>query len=243
MVKENQIEIMNENGEIKSKEEFLNEIEKLYDEVSETIENNKESVLDMITNPENLVDVDASLQTYDFLDRSIFLTEEIDHSHADSVFEMIKFWNNIDEINEVAIEERQPIKIYINTPGGDLDATFSIISSIKISKTPIYTITTGTGYSGGFFIGICGHKKFGLPYSSFLFHEGSSMDGGDAHKFIQKAEFYKAQLNRLKKIVTSNTKITNKMYERIKKDDWFMESEEALEYGVIDKIVNDISEI
>lgn len=242
---ESRIEIMDDNGELKSKEEFMSELEKLYDEVSEQVNGNSKegTILDTLTNPENLIDVESSLETYEFLDRTIFITDEIDQAHANSVFEIIKFWNDVDEMEEIPVEQRQPIRIYINTPGGDLEATFTIISSIKISKTPVYTITTGTGYSGGFFIGICGHKKFGLPYSSYLFHEGSSMDGGDAHKFIQKAEFYKVQLNRLKEIVISNTKISNKMYEKIKKDDWFVDAEEALKYGVIDKIITDINDI
>lgn len=242
---ESRIEIMDDNGELKSKEEFMSELEKLYDEVSEKVNGNSKegTILDMLTNPENLIDVESSIETYEFLDRTIFITDEIDQVRANSIFELIKFWNEVDEMEEIPVEQRHPIKIYINTPGGDLEATFTIISSIKISKTPVYTITTGTGYSGGFFIGICGHKKFGLPYSSYLFHEGSSMDGGDAHKFIQKAEFYKVQLNRLKEIVISNTKISNKMYEKIKKDDWFVDAEEALKYGVIDKIITDINDI
>lgn len=239
-MEENQINLINENGEVKTKEEFLKDVESLYEEMVNKYEfERKESMsaFNLITDPETQIDVESALQTYDFSDRSIFLTDEIEQSHANSVFEMIKFFNAVDEMDEVPEEEREPIKIYINTPGGDLDAVFSIISSIKVSKTPVHTITIGTGYSGGFFIGICGHKRYGLPYSSYLFHEGASMDGGDAHKFLQRASFYKLQLKRLKKIVISQTKITEEKYEKFRKDDWFMEADEALKYGVIDEII------
>lgn len=243
---QNVIELLNENGEVKTKEEFIKDVENLYDSMKEQYDeetneiNENMSAFNIFTDPEAQIDVESTLQTYDFSDRSIYLTEEIEQSHANSVFEMIKFFNNIDEMDEIPIEEREPIKIYINTPGGDLDAVFSIIGSIKISKTPVHTITIGTGYSGGFFIGICGHKRFGLPYSSYLFHEGASMDGGDAHKFLQRASFYKLQLKRLRKIVTSHTSISDEKYEKFRKDDWFMDADEALKYGVIDEIIQEL---
>ena len=63
------------------------------------------------------------------------------------------------------------------------------------------------------------------------------MDGGDAHKFIQRAKFYETQLKRLKKIVLKDTKITEEEYSIHKDSDWFMDPEEALRYGVIDEIV------
>lgn len=239
---ENQIALLKDDGTVKTKEEFLKDIESVYEEMVDAYEEEElqnRSSLDLISDPDTLIDVEATLQSYDFRERSIFLTEEITQEHANSVFEIIRFWNGIDAMDEIPQEEREPIKIYINTPGGDLDATFSIISSIKTSKTPVHTITIGTGYSGGFFIGICGHKRFAYPYSSFLFHEGSSMDGGDAHKFIQRTDFYKKQLGRLKNLVVNSTKITPKEYDEYRKDDWFMEPDDALKYGVIDEIVKE----
>lgn len=243
---ENKIEFVNEDGEFKTKEEFLKDVEKLYDEIKDSIDNEEcqeyeegQSFFNIIADPEAQIEPESVLQTYEFVDRSVFITDVIEMSHANSVFELIKFWNNVDDADGVPIEDRKPISIYINTPGGDLDAVFSIIGSIKTSKTPVYTITIGTAYSGGFFIGICGHKRFGLPYSSYLFHEGSSMDGGDAHKFIQRTEFYKQQLKRLKNIVIDNTKISSEEYDEYRKDDWFMDPKEAVRHGVIDEILND----
>ena len=243
MTEAQQIAFMKDDGTIKSKEEFLKDVEGIYDEfkdqVGETLQ--ECSTFDMLTDPEAQIDPEAVLQTYDFMDRSVFITDEITMSHANSVFEVIKFWNNIDEMDEVPVEERKPICIYINTPGGDLDAVFSIIGSIKTSKTPVHTYTIGTAYSGGFFIGISGHKRFGFPYSTYMFHEGAIMDGGDAHKFLQRARFYDTQLKRLRKIVLKDTKITEDEYAIHKDSDWFMDPEEALRYGVIDEIVENFN--
>lgn len=239
---ENQIALLNEDGTVKSKEEFLKSIESVYEEMVAAYEEEElknMSSLELVSDPEAIIDVETTLESFDFRQRSIFLTDEITQDHANSVFEVIRFWNEIDRMDEIPKDEREPIKIYINTPGGDLDATFSIISSIKLSETPVHTVTIGTGYSGGFFIGISGHKRYGYPYSSYLFHEGSSMDGGDAHKFIQRTDFYKKQLARLKKLVIDNTKISSEQYDEYRKDDWFMEPEDALKYGVIDEIVKE----
>lgn len=235
-----ELAIFKDNGDLKSKEDFLKEVEEFYDEAAElnTEKDLCQSAFDIITDPESLIDVEATIENFDFRERSIFIVEEIEQHHANSVFEMINFWNTIDEYDDVPDEERIPIKIYINSPGGDLNAVFSIISSIKASRTPVHTVTFGTGYSGGFFIGISGHKRYGFPYSSYMFHEGSVMDGGDSHKFLQNVDFYKKQMKRLKNIVVDNTKITSEQYDEHKKDDWFFDAEEAIQNGVIDEIIS-----
>lgn len=244
MAEAQQIAILNEDGTVKSKEDFMKDIEKVYDELKGSLEKEQaqQSTFEVFADPDNQIDPEVVLQTYDFIDRSIYLTDEIEMAHANSIFEVVKFWNNIDDMDNISVEERKPICLYINTPGGDLDATFSIISTIKLSKTPVHTYTIGTAYSGGFFIAISGHKRFGFPYSSYLFHEGSAMDGGDAHKFIQRVNFYKKQLKRLRQVVLDNTKITSEEYDEAKADDWFMNPKEALKYGVIDKIVDKLYE-
>lgn len=241
MTKEQEIAFMKNDGTMKTREEFLRDVGEIYDEFKDAIEGEMkeergDSAFDILSDPENIIEPEAVLQSYDFIDRSVFITGEIEMNHANSVFEILKFWNNVDEMDNIPVEDRKPICIYINTPGGDLEATFSIISSIKLSKTPVYTYVIGTAYSGGFFIAISGHKRFGFPHSSYMFHEGSAMDGGDAHKFLQRAEFYKLQLKRIKGIVIQNTKITPQKYKEVKTNDWFMDSEEALKYGVIDEI-------
>lgn len=239
--KENRIEIFNADGSIKSKEEFLNDVEAAYDEVSKIVKEETSNLPDTyfgaITDSEYQIDVESTLETFDFTERTIYLTNEITSEIAVSIFEIIRFWNKVDTEDETPVEERYPIKIFINTPGGDLDAVFSIISAIKASETPVHTYNIGTAYSGGFFICICGHKRYALSHTAFMFHEGAAMDGGDAHKFLQRMEFYKFQLARLKTVVLNNTKITNDLYDEHKKDDWFMDQDDAKKYGVIDEII------
>lgn len=165
---------------------------------------------------------------------------EIDGNVGDAIDSYIRFFNRQDEQDGIPVEERVPIKIYIDSPGGDLIATFTMINSIRMSKTPVWTINIGAAYSGGFFTFIAGHKRFAYPLASFLFHEGSTGTSGDAGKFRNFADFYKKELDNLKKVVLEYTDITEEDYEKHINDDWWFTAEEALEYGICDEITKEL---
>ena len=192
--------------------------------------------------------IKAEKTEYDFVDvvdlnnalnRHLHLGE-IDTAIADSFESYIKFFNKLDDEENVPVEEREPIKIYLDSGGGDLMATFTIIDAIKLSKTPVWTINIGMAYSGGFFVFLAGHKRLCYKNASFLFHEGSTGTFGDANKFNNWADFYKRVLKRLKEHTLECTKITEEEYERHVKDDWWFLAEDAIEYGVCDGIVTDL---
>ena len=187
---------------------------------------------------------DSAKSNYDFCDiidlsnglnRNIVLTD-IDASIADSVNSYIQFFNRIDQEKKIDVNKRTPIKIYIDSNGGSLTACFTIIDAITMSKTPVWTINIGKAYSAGFFIFITGHKRFAYPNSSFLFHEGSTGIYQDANKFKNYADFYKQQLERLRAITLKHTQIEPEEYDKHVKDDWWFDVNEALKYGVTDKI-------
>ena len=165
---------------------------------------------------------------------------EIDGNVGDAIDSYIRFFNRQDEQDGIPVEERVPIKIYIDSPGGDLIATFTMINSIRMSKTPVWTINIGAAYSGGFFTFIAGHKRFAYPLASFLFHEGSTGTSGDAGKFRNFADFYKKELDNLKRVVLEYTDITEEDYEKHINDDWWFTAEEALEYGICDEITKEL---
>ena len=187
---------------------------------------------------------DSAKSNYDFCDiidlsnglnRNIVLTD-IDASIADSVNSYIQFFNRIDQEKKIDVNKRTPIKIYIDSNGGSLTACFTIIDAITMSKTPVWTINIGKVYSAGFFIFITGHKRFAYPNSSFLFHEGSTGIYQDANKFKNYADFYKQQLEQLRAITLEHTQIEPEEYDKHVKDDWWFDVNEALKYGVTDKI-------
>lgn len=233
------LDFLNEQGELLPLNTLQKRLEEIYNQIKETSDNGP-SILEHFINKEHQINTDEVLETFSFLNRSLYLCTEITHEHAIAFSDAIRFWNEIDNLDNIPIKEREPIKIYIDSPGGDLDATFSIIDSITLSKTPITTITIGSGDSGGFFIGIAGHKRIGYPHSSYLFHEGCCAHSGDAHKYIQFTDFYKKKLSMLKQLVLNNTKFNEDDYEKSRKDDLWLTAEEALKYGVIDEITNEL---
>ena len=67
----------------------------------------------------------------------------IDNDIADAIDNYIRFFNTQDEQNNIPAEERKPIKIYIDSIGGDIMGTLTIIDAIRQSETPVITINTG----------------------------------------------------------------------------------------------------
>ena len=175
------------------------------------------------------------------LSREITITDVIDEEIGDAVESIIRFWNRVDDECHIPENQREPIKVYINTPGGSLHATLTMVDAIKMSKTPVYTINTGTAFSGGFFIFISGHMRYSYPHATFLFHEGSTGGGGpqDAGKFRNYASFYDKMLEQLKELTIENTNITEEEYIKHKLDDWWIFPEEALKLGICDEIIEE----
>lgn len=169
-----------------------------------------------------------------------FLIGDIDPDVGESIETYIRFFNQMDNENNLAPEERNPIIIFIDSYGGDLSACFTMIDAIAMSKTPIYTVNIGSAYSAGFFTFIAGHKKFAYPHSSFLYHEGSAGTSGTAGQFENFSAFYKKQLAQLKDHTLKHTGITEEKYNEIKKEDFWMTAEEALALGVCDEIVTSL---
>ncbi len=245
MEKEGRIELRNEDGSLKSKEEFMKEIAQFYDDAKEALgEKSPDEItfMDLFASPETDFDVNMVLSKFQFVDRKLYLDKEITPDMGKFFIERIQFWNAEDVFNQTPVEERIPIQLYIDSPGGDLTTTMAIIDAIHASKTPVYTIVVGTAYSGGFFIGIAGHKRFGFKNSTYLFHEGSGAFAGDAHKLCQQSDFYKnILLKQIKDHVLESTNITESTYDKHYKDDWYFDAKKAKRFGVIQEICDDVN--
>lgn len=201
--------------------------------ITELIDALKDNYEEAIKSFDNIIGI------HSYFNREIMLGD-IDADVGEAVEAYIRFFNTMDEEERIPIEDRQPIKIYIDSGGGDLCATLTMIDAIKMSKTPVWTINVGAAYSGGFFSFIAGHKRFAYPHSTFLYHEGSTQYGGDAGKFRNLAEFYtKKQLPMLKDITLKYTNISDELYEEKKRDDWWITADEALELGICDVITEE----
>ncbi len=242
----NELTILGKDGKIKSKEDFLKEVAALYDEAKE----NQDKLGDMeddiqfmdIFRGDRIPSPETALDKCAFLERKVYIDAAITQETGQPVLQLIQFWNSEDEFNGTPVEKRMPIQVYIDSPGGSLTTSFLIVDAIKNSKTPVYTVAVGTAYSGGFFILIAGHKRLGFPNSTYLYHQGSATITGDAHNVELAASFYNNyQMKQIKNHVLGSTKITDELYEKHIKDDWWIGAKKAKKLGIIDEICTDVN--
>lgn len=188
----------------------------------------------------------------EYMNRRLYLTTAIGYadgvvlisesSIADEIVDWIFEYNREDQGKPK--EERQPIRLYIDSPGGDVTAGFAIINAIKVSKTPIYTINVGQWSSMAFLIGIAGHRRFSLPDMTFLMHDGSLFAAGSTNKAQDKMKFdqrYETEV--IKAHVLKYSKMTSSEYDALSRVEYYMLPGDALEHGFIDEIVEDIDTI
>lgn len=170
-------------------------------------------------------------------DRIVVINDDIMDDTVDDLIMPIIQWNMEDEAAGLAVEDRKPIKVFVNTHGGDLDIGFLIISVFKQSKTPIHTIALAKAYSCGSILLMAGHKRFAYEYSTVLIHDGSMMIAGSANKAKDYVQFSDRREPFLKEFYTGRSRISDGLYESKKDREWYMTGKEALELGVVDELL------
>ena len=123
-----------------------------------------------------------------------------------------------------------------------------MIDAIRSSKTPVYTVNQAMCASMGFLIFIAGHKRYSMPHSEFLMHDGSTgIIFESTAKMKDRIDFEAGQLEKMTKdYIMSRTNIDEATYDEKYRIEWYMLSDEALKYGITDYIVGkdcDIDEI
>lgn len=179
------------------------------------------------------------IQYYDDLEnRIIWVDEEIDESILDIVSKIIK-WNKEDKL--LSIKDRKPIRIFFNSPGGSLDVEETIVSMIRLSKTPVYGIALGMVASAASLVYLSCHKRYALPNAYFIFHRGSCQNMGGNYNEIQAAmEDYRAQVEKMEKFYIENTTYPEEVIKEKIKSDWYIHIDEALKYGVVTDLIENI---
>ena len=191
-------------------------------------------------NEANLQLPDPDLLQYyaDMRDRVVWIDTEINENTLSVVPNILK-WNREDK--DIPVEERKPIKIFFNSPGGDLDTEETLVSIIRLSKTPIYGIALGMVASAASLIYLSCHKRFALKNSYFIFHRGSCQNIGGNFNEIQAAmEDYKVQVEKMEDFYIKNTKYPEEVVKEKIKTDWYIHIDEALEYGIVNNLVDSI---
>lgn len=185
------------------------------------------TVIDKVGGQERAYDIYSRLLE----DRVIFLGEGIDSAVANTVIAQLLFLEKADP--------KAPITMYVNSPGGHVTAGLAIYDTMQYVKCPVITISMGLSASMGSIILAGGEagKRFALPHSEIMIHQPLGGAEGQATDIMLAARHIEKTGDILYKILAKHTGQT---LTKIKADcdrDNFMSAEEALKYGLIDKII------
>lgn len=163
--------------------------------------------------------------------RQILLSGEVNEELADKIVKQLLI---------LEADNSDPIYIYIDSPGGDVDAGFAIFDTIRFIDAPVYTIGWGLVASAAALILLASPKerRMGMPHSHYLIHQPSSgMKGVATDIEIHAAEIAKTKA-KINEIIAEETGTS---LEKVTKDtdrDYWLSGEEAVEYGLIGKVIN-----
>lgn len=196
----------------------------------------KQSILNTMTPIVIEQDSQGRERAYDIFsrlmkDRIIFIGTPIDDSIANAVVAQLLFLSGEDD--------EKAIDIFINSPGGSISAGMAIIDTMNYVTAPIRTNVVGMAASMAAVILACGDKgkRFALPNSEVLIHQPSGGIGGQATDIDLYARHILKTREKLNNILVDRT---GQAYDKIAKDvdrDYIMSAEEAVTYGIVDKIV------
>ena len=173
---------------------------------------------------QNAVPNDKLLKT-----RSILLSGEINKDSADKL---------IKDLIVLEAESSEPVRIYINSPGGDVDAGFAIYDMVRFVSCPVIMIGMGLVASAAALVllAVPADRRIALPNSSYLIHQPLSEMRGNATEI----EIHAAQLEKMKaKLNRIIAEATGTDLEKVSVDtdrDYWLSAEEALSYGLVSKI-------
>ncbi|MBQ2679571.1 MAG: ATP-dependent Clp endopeptidase proteolytic subunit ClpP [Firmicutes bacterium] len=164
-------------------------------------------------------------------DRIIFLGEEVNDVTASLVVAQLLFL--------AAEDPEKDINLYINSPGGSVTAGFAIYDTMQYIQPDVSTICIGMAASMGAFLlaGGAKGKRYALPNSEIMIHQPSGGARGMASDISIVAENIIKIKKRLNEILSENTGKPLEVIERDTDRDNYMSAQEAVEYGLIDAVI------
>lgn len=169
-----------------------------------------------------------------FRERIIFLAEEVDDGIANAIVAYMLYLDSDDQT--------KPIYLYINSPGGSVTAGMAIYDTMQHIKSEVVTICVGLAASMGAFLLTAGTKgkRLALPHARIMIHQPL---GGTGRRQATDIDIEARQILRVRKELNElMAQHTGKSIEQIERDtdrDYFMSAEEAMQYGLIDRVIAD----
>ena len=163
-------------------------------------------------------------------DRIIFMGGEIDDHTANLIIAQLLFLESENA--------KKDIYLYINSPGGSASATLAMIDTMNHIKPEVATVCVGMAASGGAWLLSAGSKgkRFALPNAEIMIHQPLGGAQGQASDIEIRAKNILKLRERLNKIMAKNTGKTSAQIEKDVDRDYFLTAEEAVKYGIIDKV-------
>lgn len=163
-------------------------------------------------------------------DRIVFLTGEVNDISADIVIAQLIYLEGKDP--------EKDISLYINSPGGTITAGMGIYDTMNYIRCDVSTICVGMAASMGAFLLSSGAKgkRYALPNSEIMIHQPLGGAQGQATDIKIQAEHILRIKDRMNRILSSNTSQPLEKIEQDVERDYYMTAEEALKYGIVDRI-------
>lgn len=183
------------------------------------------------------------LDTYaDRKNRLIFIDYDIDDTLLREVGRQIIEYNRADK--DKPVKDRTPIVILINSGGGCLDSTYATIAIMETSKTPIITVNMNCAYSAAGLILMAGHKRYCMPRSQVLIHSGSAQGISGNYEDIQEStKSYKKMVEEMREFIISKTKVDKALMKKNQSRDWYLQTSEQIDLGVVDEMITNLDTI
>ena len=164
-------------------------------------------------------------------DRIIMLSGEVNDQVASTIVAQLLFLE--------AQDPDKDIYFYINSPGGVITSGLSMFDTMNYIKPDIVTICMGQAASMGAFLLACGTpgKRYALPHARIMIHQPSGGAQGQSTDIQIQAEEIQRLKDSLNEIMAKNCGKKAKQLEKDTERDNFMSSQEAMEYGLIDKVL------
>lgn len=173
--------------------------------------------------------------------KTLFLSDDVDNESIGKLtWSILQQIQEDDEKDEKEKDyKREPIKLYINSHGGSAYDMWGLIDIILNSKTPIYTYCTGYAMSAAFKIFLAGHKRFCYKHSTFMYHQISFWTSGKYQDLVEDREEMDWLNKKIEEYVIDRTNLTKDDINEIreKKKDFYIHSDEAVKYGIVDEVL------
>ena len=164
-------------------------------------------------------------------DRIIFLSDEVNDTTASLVIAQMLYLESVDPDKDISF--------YINSPGGSVTAGMAIYDTMQFVKCDVSTICLGMAASMGAFLLAAGTKgkRIALPHSEIMIHQPLGGSKGQVSDILIQTELLLRTRQTLNELLAANTGKTVEEIARDTERDNFMTAKQALEYGLIDKII------